>query len=77
MKQTLLTSVAALSLLLIPTLNFSQAPATGTTTDFELFSSNGAVTNSGTSYSQVTGNVGTNNGSSTGFGNVNGQIARP
>jgi hypothetical protein len=74
MKQTLLTSVAALSLLLIPTLNFSQAPATGTTTDFELFSSNGAVTNSGTSYSQVTGNFGTNNGSSTGFGNVNGQM---
>ncbi len=34
------------------------------------FSSNGAVTNTG--ISQLTGNVGTNNGSSTGFGNVNG-----
>ncbi|HET7817728.1 MAG TPA: ice-binding family protein, partial [Bacteroidia bacterium] len=39
---------------------------------FALFSANGAVTNSGTSY--ITGNVGTNNGSSTLFGNINGQI---
>jgi hypothetical protein len=74
MKTPLLTTVTALSLLLIPTLNFSQTPAMGTSADFELFSTNGAVTNSGTSFSQITGRVGTNNGSSTGFGNVNGQM---
>ena len=57
-------------LLLIPTLNFAQGPTLGTTADFVLFSTNGAVKNTG--ISQLTGNVGTNNGSSTGFGNVNG-----
>lgn len=55
---------------LIPAKNFSQAPNLGTASNFILFSTNGAVTNSG--ISQLTGNVGTNNGSSTGFGNVNG-----
>jgi hypothetical protein len=49
---------------------FSQAPNLGTAADFVLFSGNGAVTNSG--ISQLTGHVGTNNGSSTFFGNVNG-----
>lgn len=48
---------------------FSQVTL-GTTANFVLFSTNGAVTNTGLSH--VTGNVGTNNGSSTGFGNVNG-----
>lgn len=57
-------------LLLIPILNFAQAPTMGTAANFVLFSSNGAVTNTG--ISQLTGSVGTNNGSSTGFGNVNG-----
>ena len=57
-------------LLLIPTLNFAQGPTLGTAADFVLFSTNGAVKNTG--ISQLTGNVGTNNGSSTGFGNVNG-----
>jgi len=42
----------------------------GTAVNFVLFSSNGAVTNTGSS--NLTGNIGTNNGSSTGFGNVNG-----
>ena len=58
------------TLLLLPALTFAQAPALGTAANFVLFSTNGAVTNSGISH--VTGNVGTNNGSSTGFGNVNG-----
>jgi hypothetical protein len=57
-------------LLAIPMLNFAQAPNLGTAANFVLFSSNGAVSNTG--LSQVTGNVGTNNGSSTAFGNVNG-----
>lgn len=49
---------------------FAQAPSLGTAANFVLFSSNGAVSNSG--FSQLTGHVGTNSGSSTAFGNVNG-----
>ena len=72
MKNKLLLMVTAVTLLLFPKVNFGQAPNLGTTVNFELFSSDGAVTNTG--ISQVTGNVGTNNGSSTGFGNVNGRM---
>jgi hypothetical protein len=70
MKIKLLIVLTAGFLLLIPTWNFAQAPPLGTAANFILFSTVGAVTNSG--ISQVTGNVGTNSGSSTGFGNVNG-----
>ena len=62
----------AFVLVLFPTLNFAQAPNLGTTANFVLFSTNGPVSNSG--ISQITGNVGTNNGSSTAFGNVNGTM---
>jgi hypothetical protein len=48
----------------------AQAPTLGTTTNFSLFSTSGAITNTG--LSQITGNVGSNNGPVTGFGNVNG-----
>ncbi len=48
----------------------AQAPNLGTASNFVLFTTNGAVTHNG--ISQITGNVGTNNGSSTAFGNVNG-----
>lgn len=54
----------------MPNLSFSQAPDLGTAADFILFSTDGAVSNTG--LSQLTGNIGTNNGSSTAFGNVNG-----
>src|ERR1035437_113992 len=70
MKTQLLNLLSAIILFLIPTLIFAQAPPLGSAAKFILFSTNGAVTNSGTS--QLTGNVGTNNGSSTAFGNVNG-----
>lgn len=50
----------------------AQAPPLGTCSDFVLFSSNGAVSNTG--ISQLTGNIGTNSGSSTAFGNVNGSM---
>ncbi|AWA30836.1 hypothetical protein HYN48_12525 [Flavobacterium magnum] len=50
----------------------AQAPAVGPAGTFALFSSNGAVTSTGLSH--VTGNVGTNNGSSTNFGNVDGNM---
>ena len=57
-------------LFLLPVLIFAQAPPLGTAANFVLFSTNGAVSNTG--ISQLTGNVGTNNGPITGFGNVNG-----
>jgi len=53
-----------------PTLIIAQAPTLGTTSKFVLFSTNGAVSNVG--ITQLTGKVGTNNGSNTGFGIVNG-----
>jgi hypothetical protein len=70
MIRHLLNTTKAVILLLISTTNFAQAPTLGVAADFALFTSNGSVSNSG--ISQVTGNVGTNNGSSTAFGNVNG-----
>jgi hypothetical protein len=69
MKKLILTAITV-ALSFLPKSNFSQAPTLGSTAGFELFTSVGAVTNSG--ISQITGHVGTNNGSSTGFGNVNG-----
>lgn len=70
MKTLLWNSIITFILLLLPAMNYAQAPTLGTAVDFVLFSTVGAVTNSGISH--VTGNVGTNSGSSTGFGNVNG-----
>ena len=51
---------------------FAQAPPLGTAANFVLFSSTGALSNTG--ISQLTGNVGTDNGAISGFGNVNGQM---
>jgi hypothetical protein len=48
----------------------AQAPVLGTAANFALFTTTGAVTNTGLSH--ITGNVGSNNGSVTGFGNVDG-----
>ncbi len=70
MKKQLITALSSVILLIMPILNFAQAPSLGTAAEFVLFSTDGAVSNSG--ISQLTGNVGTNNGSSTAFGNVNG-----
>ncbi|MBC7862450.1 MAG: DUF3494 domain-containing protein [Bacteroidia bacterium] len=70
MKKKLQFILALAILLCLPNVNFAQAPNLGSAADFVLFSTNGAVTNSGISH--LTGKVGTNNGSSTGFGNVNG-----
>jgi hypothetical protein len=68
--KNILKTFAAVILFVMPNVNFGQAPNLGTAANFVLFSSNGAVSNTG--ISQLTGNVGTNSGSSTGFGNVNG-----
>ncbi len=70
MKRFLLSVIIVLGMLIMPILTYAQAPDLGSVSSFVLFSTDGAVTNSG--ISQYTGNVGTNNGSSTGFGNVNG-----
>lgn len=72
MKSKFLLSITTLALLSVPAISFGQAPTLGTAANFVLFTSNGAVSNNG--ISQLTGNVGTNNGSSTFFGNVNGQM---
>ena len=70
MKNNLFLIFTAIALFCFPGLNFGQAPNLGSTVDFVLFSTDGAVGNTGLSH--LTGHVGTNNGSSTGFGNVNG-----
>ena len=70
MKKTLLVALMAISLLAVSNNAVAQAPALGSVGTFALFSTNGAVSNTG--LSQLTGNVGTNNGASTAFGNVNG-----
>ena len=72
MKNFLPFQLLLASLLFFPFMLIAQAPNLGSTVNFELFTSVGAVTNTG--ISQVTGNVGTNSGSTTGFGNVNGQM---
>jgi len=70
MKTQLIKMLTTVILFLIATLGFAQAPPLGTAAGFVLFSTVGAVSNTG--ISQLTGNVGTNSGSNTGFGNVNG-----
>jgi len=70
MKKKLLGALTLVLLMLLSVTNFAQAPPLGTAADFVLFSTVGAVGNTG--ISQITGNVGTNSGAITGFGNVNG-----
>jgi len=76
MKRSLLFIVTTVTLLFsLPQVNFGQAPNLGTSADFALFTTVGAVTNAGTEYlTQVTGNVGSNSGPISGFGNVDGQL---
>lgn len=62
--------VTSCMLLFFTSVNFAQAPNLGTAANFVIFTSNGAVTNTGKS--NLTGNVGSNIGAATGFGNVNG-----
>lgn len=72
MTLKLLYILSIIAFVLSPHWIFSQAPTLGTTANFALFSSNGAVSNSGITH--ITGAVGTNNGSSTSFGNVDGSM---
>src|ERR1035437_9833805 len=70
MKTKLLISLTTVFLFLMPYANSTQSINLGTAGGFALFSTKGAVSNTG--ISQITGNIGTNSGSSTNFGNVNG-----
>lgn len=70
MKNLAQTLFLVLVFLLAEISSFAQAPNLGTTANFVLFTSIGAVTNTG--ISQITGNVGSNSDAVTGFGNVNG-----
>ncbi|MDP2387802.1 MAG: ice-binding family protein [Bacteroidota bacterium] len=72
MKKKLLLIATTVALLTVPGKNFGQAPSMGTTSNFALFSTVGALNISG--ISQLTGDIGTNSGSTTVFVNVNGNI---
>ena len=75
MKIKLINTLTAVILFLMPNVNFAQAPTLGTTSDFVLFSSVGAVTNVGIQYlTLLTGHVGANSGPITNFGNVDGNL---
>lgn len=70
MKNKLLCFVTFALFYVVPINNFAQAPNLGSSAKYILFTSGGAITNTG--FSLLTGNVGSNNGATTGFGNVNG-----
>lgn len=69
MKRKLLFALVAVGLF-FPQFSFGQAPEMGTTINYVLFTSAGAVGNTGVSH--ITGNVGTQIGAITTFGNVDG-----
>jgi hypothetical protein len=71
-NKLLLILFTAVSMFIIPKTNFGQTPTLGTTADFVLFTTNGAITNVGITH--LTGHVGSNVGGSTGFGNVDGAL---
>lgn len=70
MKRHLVLSLAVIIQFCLSYAVFAQRPNLGTAYNYVLFSSNGAVSNTGTSI--LTGNVGNNIEISTAFGNVNG-----
>lgn len=72
MKKTILQGLITMSFLFVSLITYAQAPVLGTARNFVIFSTNGDISNNGSSH--LTGNVGTNNGSSTAFGNVNGSM---
>lgn len=75
MKTKLLFRFAVVLLLLAPTINFAQLPNLGTAENFAIFTTTGALSNTATS--NITGDIGTDNGAISGFGVptiVNGNI---
>ena len=71
MKSRLFYVLITLTILYFPHLVLAQ-PNLGTAANYVLFTTIGAVSNTG--ISQYTGNVGTNSGAIAGFGNVDGQM---
>jgi len=69
----LLIIVAIITLLSFPNVNFAQAPDLGSAANFALFTTVGAVSNSG-GVSKVTGDVGSNDGDVTGFDGIGGVV---
>ncbi len=70
MKNKIFNLVTAFILLLHPHYNYGQSPNLGTAAEFVLFATVGEIPVLPTTH--LNGHVGTNSGSSTGFGNVNG-----
>ncbi len=70
LRSNMLRPLVMLTLIGSPFITFAQTPDLGAAKNFVLFTSNGAVLNTGTTH--LTGDVGTQVGSNTGFGNVNG-----
>jgi gliding motility-associated-like protein/uncharacterized repeat protein (TIGR01451 family) len=72
----LVITIIAISLLCIPKINYGQAPNLGSTANFAVFTSIGAVTNAGIPYlTHITGKVGTDSDPTIpGFGNVDGEM---
>jgi hypothetical protein len=71
MKKKLLFSIVAAALL-FPCIIFGQAPTMGSTINYVLFTSSGAVGNTGISH--ITGDIGTHVGDITLFGNIDGVV---
>jgi Ice-binding-like/Secretion system C-terminal sorting domain len=73
MKTNALLNLATVFIMVSsPTINYGQAPNLGSAANFVLFSTVGAVSNTG--ISQLTGNVGSNSGATTGFSSLNGAV---
>ncbi len=72
MKKSLLLFFQIFMLSALCQQTMAQTITLGTAGDFALFTASGAVTNTGNSF--ITGDVGTNTGAITGFGNVNGVL---
>jgi hypothetical protein len=72
MKLKHLLNISACALLSLPQITLAQGPPIGAAANFALFTTIGAVDISG--ISQLTGDIGTNSGSTTVFVNVNGNI---
>ena len=71
MNNKLLNALIFWTVFYVPNILLAQ-PTLGTAANYILFTTTGAVSNTG--ISQYTGNVGTNNGAIAGFGNVDGQM---
>jgi len=72
MKRKLLFILASAGILSLPKFTFGQAPNLGTAANYALFTTSGAVGNTGVSH--ITGDIGTNVGAITGFGNIDGVV---